>query len=340
MTQLIPPHEVFVGRLTQQYVLLPNGEHRLEAPGGNALYALAGFHLWQIQPPPGLVARVGINYPPAWIDEISQHGIDTQGIIVQKETLDLREFIAYPSLQNRVTEQPLAHFSRLGLPFPKSLHGYQDRSKMLDSLSTPTKFTIKKTDIPESYWNAGAFHLAPLDYLTHSLIPAALRQKNISIITVDPSPGYMKAEFWNHIPALVNGLTAFLPSEEELRSLFHTRSSDLREMAEAMASFGCELIIIKRGLGGQFLYDNLSHSFWELPAYPNTVVDPSGAGSSFCGGFLAGYRLTYDPIQALLYGNISASFTVEGLDVWYPLDALPLLAQRRLEVMRDHLQRL
>ena len=69
-------------------------------------------------------------------------------------------------------------------------------------------------------------------------------------VTVDPSPGYMNPDYWDHVPALLTGLTAFLPSEEELRSLFRGRSDDLWEMAEALAAYGCELVVIKRGLRG------------------------------------------------------------------------------------------
>ena len=42
------------------------------------------------------------------------------------------------------------------------------------------------------------------------------------------------------------------------------------------------------------------------------LADPTGAGDAFCGGFLAGYRQTYDPVQAVLHGSVSASLVVEG----------------------------
>src|SRR5690606_38280027 len=122
----------------------------------------------------------------------------------------------------------------------------------------------------------------------------------------------MHSVYWDDVSALITGLTAFLPSEEELRSLFHGRSSDLWEMAEALAAFGCEIIVIKRGERGQLLYDAQSRTRWEIPSYPSRMVNPTGAGDAFCGGFLAGYRRTYDPLQAVLHGNISASLTVEG----------------------------
>jgi ribokinase len=65
------------------------------------------------------------------------------------------------------------------------------------------------------------------------------------------------------------------------------------------------------------------------------MADPTGAGDSFCGGFLAGYKKTYDPLQAALYGNVSASLKVEGSGAFYPLDVLPGLAEARLHALKD-----
>jgi sugar/nucleoside kinase (ribokinase family) len=102
-------------------------------------------------------------------------------------------------------------------------------------------------------------------------------------------------------------------------------------MAEELGRFGCEYIVIKRGASGQMLYDATTKKRWEIPAYPSRLEDLSGAGDSFCGGFLAGYQKTFDPLRAALYGNISASLTVEGCGAFHALEALPGLAQARLE---------
>jgi sugar/nucleoside kinase (ribokinase family) len=69
-------------------------------------------------------------------------------------------------------------------------------------------------------------------------------------------------------------------------------------------------------------------------------VDPTGAGDAFCGGFLAGYRRTYDPLEAVLFGNISASLVVEGTGPFYALDALPGLAQARLDALRQSVRKI
>ncbi len=229
---------------------------------------------------------------------------------------------------------------RLGLPFPKELLGYRDTSTSLNSRTQLQHTSLRQGDIPEDYLDATAAHLCPIDYLTHSLLPAVLRQAEFSTVTLDPSPGYMNSTYWDDMPALITGLTAFLPSEEEMCTLFQGRSQDLWQMAEAIAGYGCEIIVIKRGEGGQMLYDAASRTRWEVTAYPSRMVDPTGAGDAFCGGFLAGYRRTYDPLEAVLYGNISASLVVEGNGPFYALDALPGLAQARLEALRQSVRKI
>jgi sugar/nucleoside kinase (ribokinase family) len=145
----------------------------------------------------------------------------------------------------------------------------------------------------------------------------------------------MTPTYWGDVPALLTGLTAFLPSEDEMRSLFQSRTNDLWEMAEALSAYGCEIIVIKCGERGQLLYDAATRNRWEIPPYPARFSNPIGAGDAFCGGFLAGYRRTYDPLQAVMYGNISASLVVEGNLPTYALEALPGLQEARLEALRQ-----
>jgi sugar/nucleoside kinase (ribokinase family) len=221
------------------------------------------------------------------------------------------------------------------LTFPRSLLGYTPLGPQIDSRITPTSLTIRLGDFPQAYLDCTAAHLCPLDYVSHSLLPSALRQGHISTITLDPAAGYMNPTFWNEIPALINGITALLVSEEKVCNLFQGRSTDLWEMAETLAGYNCEIVVIKRGANGQFLYDRANKSRWIIPSYPARVLDPTGAGDAFCGGFLSGYRNTYSPLQATLFGNISASLAVEGSGPFYAMDALPALAQARLESLQN-----
>lgn len=333
------PRYIFAGQLRREYVILPSDRVFNDVPGGNVLYAAVGLAVWEPEPKPGIVARVGEDYPQGWIEEYSRCGLDTRGIHILPQAMDVYSFTAYTSRHSRSVEDPVAHYARLGLPFPKTLLEYRGSDSPLDSKTNLLPTSLRQSDLPAEYLEASAVHICPLDYLTHSLLPALLRQAEFTTVTLDPSPGYMNPTFWDDVPSLVTGLTAFLPSEEKIRYLFQGRSTDLWEMAEALAAYGCEFIVIKRGEGGQLLYDAASRNRWEVSAYPSRIVDPRGAGDTFCGGFLAGYRRTYDPLEAVLYGNISASLAVEGSGPFYALDGLPELAQARLDSLRQSVRK-
>jgi sugar/nucleoside kinase (ribokinase family) len=335
----LTPQFLIVGQLRRDWIILPSGQPKMDVPGGNLLYAAAGLAVWEPHPPPGLIGRVGEDFPADWLEQFTRRGFDTRGITILPQAVDVRRFIAYLDRNTPNFDNPVAHFARLGLPFPKGLLGYQPKPATPDSRTRLSPLSVRQEDIPKEYLGATAAHLCPVDYLTHNLLPSALRQAGFTILTLDPSPGYMNPSFRDDLPALIAGLTAFLPSEEEVLSLFQGLSSDLWEIAEAFASYGCEIIVIKCGERGQMLYDGAAHKRWEVSPYPARVVDPTGVGDAFCGGFLAGYRRTYDPLEAVLHGNISASLTIEGHGPFYCLDALPGLAQARMEALRQSIRR-
>ena len=330
------PACILLGRLQRDFLINAQGQTIIDQPGGNLLYAAATYQVWAQGA--GLIARVGADFPAEWPGELKERGLDIQGIRVLDEAQDLRRFIAYSDLTTTRRGHPVKQFAKLGRAFPKSLLGYQQITPKPDSKKQRSALSLRGEDIPQSYAGARAAHLCPLDYFSHSLMPAALRQAGVQIITLDAGRGYMHATFWNEFPELVNGLSIFLAEEELLRSLFAGRSDDLWEMAEAVASFNCEAVVIKNAKRGQWLYDSYSKARYHLPAYPAQLVDITGAGSSFCGGFLAGLLLTQDLLRAALYGNATASLAAEGSGAFYVADSLPGLAESRLKSLEQAVQ--
>jgi hypothetical protein len=302
------------------------------------LYAAAGTQVW-VREAVGLIARVGSEYPQAWLDEMNVHGYDTRGILRLPQPVEERYFAAYPDFETCQTTDPLTHFVRLGVPVPLGLLGFEGGRASADSRTQPQVLTIRSSDLPADYLDCGAAHICPMDWMTHLLLPAVLRQGHVRTITLDASASYMMPMFWDDLPKVVKGLTAFLAGEDEMRALFQGRSNDLWEMAEAVAAYGCEFVVIKRGSQGQYVYQSAGKQRWTVPAYPARVRDLTGAGDAFCGGFLAGYRQYYQPLEAALCGNISASFVIEGSSPYYALDVMPGLAQARLEALRGMVRR-
>jgi ribokinase len=150
---------------------------------------------------------------------------------------------------------------------------------------------------------------------------------------------YMQPRYESEVRAIVGGLDAFLPSEMETRSYFPGPLSDLWEAAEAFGAMGARCVVLKLGARGQYVYDTAGRQRWHVPAYPVDVVDVTGAGDSYCGGFLAGLGQTDDPLEAALRGSVSASFVVEGLGALYALERGLEEAGARLEAVRGAVRR-
>jgi sugar/nucleoside kinase (ribokinase family) len=326
--ETMEPKFIIAGRLRRDYLLPPLGRPLIDVPGGNLLYAAAGLGVWEGNV--GLLARVGEDYPNEWLLNFKERNWDIRGIHVMAGALDLRYFQAQLDTEKYEHTNPVTHFSRLNLPYPKSLLGYQPPAEADDRKATDPA-SPRPGDIPPDYLNAHVAHLCPLDYLTTGRLLSTFRQANVTFLTLDPYAAYMNVATFDDVRNLIHGLTAFLPSEEELRALFWGRTNDLWEMAEALGNFGCELIVVKRGARGQMLYDGASKKRWEIPAYPAHLVDLTGAGDSFCGGFSAGYLKTFDPVRAVLHGCASASLTIEGSGAFHAMEGLPGLAQARLD---------
>jgi sugar/nucleoside kinase (ribokinase family) len=327
------PTYVIAGHITREYILPPVGRPLLDVAGGSALYAAGGLMVWE--PRLGLLARIGEDYPRPWLKDMEARGIDIQGIEIVQQGLDLRAFHAYNDNFDVTHGSPVSQFARRQLTFPKVLLGYQDPPEVEKDPRMPDMLSPLATAIPPEYREARAIHLCPLDFVSHNKLLSAFGAGLGATLTLDPSPGYMIPSFLKDLRLIVTRLTAFLPSEEELRSLFWGETHDLWEMAAAVGEYGCDIVVVKRGGQGQAVYDVKGKHRWEVPAYPARPADPTGAGDAFCGGFLAGFRQSYDPVEATLYGNVSASLNVEGSGAFYPLDILPGLAEARLNALKD-----
>jgi sugar/nucleoside kinase (ribokinase family) len=118
-------------------------------------------------------------------------------------------------------------------------------------------------------------------------------------------------------------------NDEEARQL--SREHNLPRAARAIQAMGPSTVIVKRGDSGALLFHE--HGVFAAPAYPlETVVDPTGAGDTFAGGFLGSLARAGDLSpravrQAMFYGSVMASFCVEAIS----LDRLRALTPGEIE---------
>ena len=322
---MVPNYLIF-GQLTREYLLTPAGQARLDAPGGSPLYVAAGFRVWESGP--GLVGRVGNDYPREWLQDCESRGLDTRGIKILERPVDVREFLAYTESFDASRINPVSQFARREMTFPKSLLGYQPDRPLDEALK------LLVTDIPIPYLIARAAYLCPMDLMTQAQMIAGLKRGTTHTFILDPAPATMTPTVRRELP-LLHGVTAFLTSQEEMRNLFQAETHDLWEMAEAISMYGIDYVVIKCGARGQLLFVASNKRKWEIPAYPARVADPTGVGDAFGGGFMAGFCRNYEPLEGVLHGNVSASLKLEGSGVFYPLDVMPGLAEARLSALRD-----
>jgi sugar/nucleoside kinase (ribokinase family) len=117
--------------------------------------------------------------------------------------------------------------------------------------------------------------------------------------------------------ALLPRLDGLILNDEEVKML--TGESNLIRAGRKVLEFGPKLVIVKKGEHGSFLFSNYFQ--YALPAYPtDKVMDPTGAGDSFAGGFM-GFLAECDSLslwnmkRAMAYGTVCASLNVEGFGV-------------------------
>ena len=114
---------------------------------------------------------------------------------------------------------------------------------------------------------------------------------------------------------IVGRVDCLVLNDEELRQL--TGKPNLFSAAHQILEWGPSIVVAKQGEYGSALIT--ADDFFALPAYPlHEVVDPTGAGDTFAGGFVGfiasqmAEGLTTGVLRnAMAYGTALASFNVE-----------------------------
>jgi len=114
--------------------------------------------------------------------------------------------------------------------------------------------------------------------------------------------------------ATINGVDCLLLNDAELRML--TQKANLVQAAREVLTWGPRIVVAKQGEYGAALFTE--DEFFSLPGFPlDTVLDPTGAGDSFAGGFIGSIAsdgledLSWEALKrAAAYGTALASYNV------------------------------
>jgi sugar/nucleoside kinase (ribokinase family) len=187
--------------------------------------------------------------------------------------------------------------------------------------------------IPDSYRDSEFLFLANIDPVLQRRVREAMPQ--VKLVAGDTMNYWIK----DHKPALLEvlkGLDILLINDTETRML--AQNSNLVQAARAVLGMGPRMLVVKHGEYGATAFHRatdgvLGAKTFRAPALPlEHVVDPTGAGDSFAGGFF-GYLASQPELtpatfrRAMFYGSTMGSFTVER----FGTDRLQQLSRQEID---------
>ncbi len=248
--------------------------------GGSAMYiTLAARHL---TPEVCLVAAVGGDFPDSYVETMESFGIDLSGLEIQED----------------------AHTFAWGGRYHDDLN---ERDTLFTDLNVLETFNPQ---IPSSYRKSRIVCLGNLD---PSIQMGVLDQMENPEFVILDTMNYWINKTPDILREVLGRIDCLTINDSEARDL--TGESNLFRAAHLIREMGPDVLIIKKGEHGAYLF--MEETIFILPAFPlENILDPTGAGDAFMGGF-AGFLAQNESIsldvlkQAVVRGSAVASFTVE-----------------------------
>jgi len=274
---------VSVGHFAIDSIYLPDRNTPFIVLGGSVAYA--SFAARRLDATVSVVSKVGGDFPKAYLWWLEQEGVNLSGI-VKVET---------------------AQTTRFELKYSNNL---STRKLRLKSKAPP----ITVDDLPKSL-KAKTIHVAPIaGEVTHEL--AKRLRSCAQWLSFDPQ-GLVRSfdEKGNVIRGSLTDkrvlelIDIYKSSLNEIKAV--TDMSTQESAIKAVHDYGVETVIVTLGMKGAVL--SVEENVYKIPAYKSKkVVDPTGAGDVFIGGFLAEYIRGENLLWCACVGSAAASFVVEA----------------------------
>ena len=172
-------------------------------------------------------------------------------------------------------------------------------------------FASFEPKIPDFYRDSEFLFLANIDPVLQRRVREAM--PDVKLVAGDTMNYWIK----DHRAALLEvlkGLDILLINDTETKMI--AGNNNLVQAARAVMALGPKQLVVKHGEYGATLFSEDAKTFRAPAMLLEEVIDPTGAGDSFAGGFF-GY-LASQPEQspaayrrAMFYGSVMGSFTCE-----------------------------
>lgn len=274
---------VSVGHLCIDHIFLPENRMPFVTLGGSAAYV--SFAAKRLNAKTAIISKVGENFPTAYSWWLKDEGVDISWSVKAKG-VDTTSF---------------------ELKYNKNLS-----NRVLRLRSKAPNITV--ADLPSSL-KAKAIHIAPIAGEVTFDVAEKLRGY-AEILSLDPqglvrnfgdngkvTHGSLKE---GRILELID---VYKSSSAEIKAV--TKSSDIKSAMKTIHNYGVKTVIVTFGVRGALL--SFEGSLHQIPAYKSEkIVDPTGAGDAFIGGFLAELVKGKDFLWCACVGSAVASLVVEA----------------------------
>ncbi|MFN2419935.1 MAG: PfkB family carbohydrate kinase [Gemmatimonadota bacterium] len=290
-----------VGSVALDDVETPFGR-REEALGGAAVYfGLAASYFTPVR----LVGVVGRDFPREYVRLLEERGLDLEGL----EHVDGQTF-------------------RWG-----GRYGYDLNAR--DTLYTELgAFADFDPRIPDRFRDSPYVFLANI---APTLQLSVLDQVTDPRVTALDTMNYWIERTPEDLQRVLGRVQVVLINDAEVREL--AREPNLRKAAITILRWGPRLLVVKKGEHGAVTFG--PDVLFAVPGLPlETVVDPTGAGDAFAGGFL-GYLAASEDFspdalrRATIYGSAMGSFCCEAFSVDRLADLTPGEIDERFRAFRQ-----
>jgi sugar/nucleoside kinase (ribokinase family) len=211
------------------------------------------------------------------------------------------------------------------------LYAYNRKAKKFRYITKPLKAT--PTDlIGTDLLSSTAIHILATPEEVTEQVPQLLELrtqrgiKRAPLIIWEPFPAACTTQNRQAFMQACKLVDVFSPNHLEMTALFEettTGSFHKDKLEEYAHDFsrttglrGSGTVIVRSGEHGSLTVQNMTTKLWLPPFYPigaSEVIDPTGAGNTFLGGFIAGWKSTGDLKVASAYGNVAASYAIEQI---------------------------
>ena len=259
-----------------------NGKMMKDSLGGSAMYAsMAASYFTK----PSVVAVVGNDFPSKYIHLLNKHNIDTSAIAISAG----KTFRWHGKYSCDLNQAQTLH---------TKLNVFEQFNPVLSKEQKNIKYLFLANVDPQ---------------IQKNILDIMVKPKFVALDTMN---------FWietrlKELKGILKKIDLLLINEDE--AVQFSKEHNIIKAAKVIQKMGPEYVVIKRGKSGATLfYKNEIFSTISFPL--EDVVDTTGAGDTFAGGFmgyLAGINKTdFSSLRkAVIYGTIMSSFNVQSFSL-------------------------